>query len=152
MLRNVGISTLVIGGVVTNACVETTARDACDRGFDVVLVDEACAAFSPEAHVATMLALQGPFATVRNADDVIALLDPQTLSLLKTAHRLSRTARTSARGFNIPPPAAHPTVRRDQVRPGPILGLRVYATSRHALARDAPEGPSRPYRRYAHAR
>jgi nicotinamidase-related amidase len=77
MLRNMGISTLVIGGVVTNVCVETTARDACDRGFDVVLVDDACAAFSPEAHDATMLALQGPFATVCNADDVIALLDPQ---------------------------------------------------------------------------
>ena len=73
-LRNLGITTLVIGGVVTNVCVETTARDAADLGYQVILVDDACATYSPEIHEATLLSFQGPFGRVRLADDVLALL------------------------------------------------------------------------------
>jgi len=73
-LRSLGITTLVVGGVVTNVCVETTARDAADRGYDVVLLDDGCAAFSPEIHEATLLSFQGPFGRVRTADEVLALL------------------------------------------------------------------------------
>lgn len=74
-LRNLGITTLVIGGVVTNVCVETTARDAADHGYDVVLVDDACAAFSPEIHQATLVSFQGPFGRVRLAAEVITLVE-----------------------------------------------------------------------------
>ena len=41
VLREHGIDTLVICGISTNCCVETTARDAADRGYGVVIVDEA---------------------------------------------------------------------------------------------------------------
>src|SRR5690606_34693650 len=61
ILRFMGIDTLVIGGVVTNVCVETTARDAADMGYQTILVDDACAAFSSETHEATLLSFQGPF-------------------------------------------------------------------------------------------
>jgi nicotinamidase-related amidase len=71
-LRSLGITSLIVGGVVTNVCVETTARDAADRGYDVVLLDDGCAAFSPEAHEATLLAFQGPFGRVRTTDEVLA--------------------------------------------------------------------------------
>jgi biuret amidohydrolase len=64
----------VIGGVVTNVCVETTARDAADRGYNVVLLDDGCAAFSPEIHESTLLSFQGPFGRVRTSDEVLALL------------------------------------------------------------------------------
>ncbi|HTY79064.1 MAG TPA: cysteine hydrolase [Candidatus Bathyarchaeia archaeon] len=73
-LRSLGVSSLVVGGVVTNVCVETTARDAADRGYEVVLLDDGCAAFSPEIHEATMLSFQGPFGRVRSTDEVLALL------------------------------------------------------------------------------
>ena len=73
-LRSLGVSSLVVGGVVTNVCVETTARDAADRGYEVVLLDDGCAAYSPEIHDATMLSFQGPFGRVRNTDEVLALL------------------------------------------------------------------------------
>ena len=73
-LRSLGISALVVGGVVTNVCVETTARDAADRGYDVVLLDDGCAAFSPEIHDSTLLSFQGPFGRVRTSDEVLALL------------------------------------------------------------------------------
>jgi nicotinamidase-related amidase len=74
-LRNMGITTLVIGGVVTNVCVETTARDASDLGYGVILVDDACAAQSPEIHEASLLSFQGPFGRVRSTDDVVALVE-----------------------------------------------------------------------------
>jgi len=73
-LRSLGITSLVVGGVVTNVCVETTARDAADRGYEVVLLDDGCAAFSPEAHEATLLSFQGPFGRVRTTDEVLAAL------------------------------------------------------------------------------
>jgi nicotinamidase-related amidase len=73
-LRSLGITSLIVGGVVTNVCVETTARDAADRGYDVVLLDDGCAAFSPEIHEATLLSFQGAFGRVRTADEVLALL------------------------------------------------------------------------------
>jgi nicotinamidase-related amidase len=77
-LRNMGIHTLVIGGVVTNVCVETTARDAADHGYNVIVVDDACAAFSPEVHQAALVSFQGPFGRVRSADEVIALIEQGT--------------------------------------------------------------------------
>ena len=79
-LRNLGIETLVIGGVVTNVCVETTARDAADKGYQVILVDDASGAHSPEQQEATMLSLQGSYGYVGMTDDVLALLE-QALSV-----------------------------------------------------------------------
>jgi nicotinamidase-related amidase len=73
-LRSLGITALVVGGVVTNVCVETTARDAADRGYDIVLLDDGCAAFSPEIHEATLLSFQGSFGRVRTVDEVLTLL------------------------------------------------------------------------------
>ena len=40
-LRTLGVDTLICTGLVTNACVEMTARDAADRGYRVVIVDDA---------------------------------------------------------------------------------------------------------------
>jgi nicotinamidase-related amidase len=49
-LRNMGVENLVLGGVLTSGAVDTTARTAADRGYNVIVVDEACAALSPEDH------------------------------------------------------------------------------------------------------
>lgn len=50
VLRNLGVRTLVVAGVVTTGCVLTTVTDAADSGFHVVLVEDACAALVPEMH------------------------------------------------------------------------------------------------------
>lgn len=55
LLRNMRITGLVVTGVGTNACVDTTARDAADRGYDVYLVEDACAAIDPLLHETTLL-------------------------------------------------------------------------------------------------
>ena len=79
-LRSLGITSLVIGGVQTNVCVETTARDAADRGYEVVLLDDGCAASSPEIHEATMLSFGSYFGCVRKTDEVLALLNGREVS------------------------------------------------------------------------
>jgi nicotinamidase-related amidase len=74
LLRNLRIETLVLGGVVTNRCVETTARDATDRGYQVIVLGDATATYSPEAQEATLLSLEGAYGYVRTTDEVVALL------------------------------------------------------------------------------
>jgi nicotinamidase-related amidase len=50
ILRNMGIENLIIMGFYTDQCVETAARDAADIGYDVVLVEDACATYTQRAH------------------------------------------------------------------------------------------------------
>ena len=50
VLWNLGVRHLVFTGLVTDGCVELSARDASDRGFAVTLVEDACCASTPEAH------------------------------------------------------------------------------------------------------
>jgi nicotinamidase-related amidase len=73
-LRNLGIETLVLGGVVTNRCVETTMRDATDRGYRVILADDGSATFSQEMQDAAILSLQGAYGFVRQTDKILSLL------------------------------------------------------------------------------
>jgi nicotinamidase-related amidase len=75
LLRNLRIETLVLGGIITNRCVETTAREATDRGYRVILLEDASATYSPELQEATMLSLQGSYGYVRMTDEVLALLE-----------------------------------------------------------------------------
>jgi ureidoacrylate peracid hydrolase len=50
---------LVIAGLVTDQCVESAVRDACDLGYLVTLVTDACATYSQERHDNTLRAIKG---------------------------------------------------------------------------------------------
>ncbi|KAA9149773.1 cysteine hydrolase [Amycolatopsis acidicola] len=50
LLRGMGATELVVCGVVTNFCVETTVRSAVMRDFEVTLLEDACAAQTPRLH------------------------------------------------------------------------------------------------------
>ena len=71
LLRLLGIEYLVFAGLATQACVETTARDAADRGFNCVLVDDACITFTQAAHDATLLNFAATFGRVDVAEAVV---------------------------------------------------------------------------------
>ncbi len=61
MLRNRGIDTLFVAGVTTEVCVNTTVREANDRGFRCVVLSDCCASYFPEFHDAglAMIKAQG---------------------------------------------------------------------------------------------
>jgi nicotinamidase-related amidase len=79
-LRAMRVETLVITGISTNCCVETTARDAADRGFACVIVDEGTADYDAEGHDASLRQFHFNFGRVmRTADDVIAALEAEAV-------------------------------------------------------------------------
>ena len=70
-LRNLKIDNLIITGVLTNQCVDTAVRDAADRGYDVVLVTDACAAFHESLHQASLEILEGIYCCVESTKKVV---------------------------------------------------------------------------------
>jgi nicotinamidase-related amidase len=50
MLRNRGIDTLFVCGVTTEVCVNTTVREANDRGYRCIVLSDCCASYFPEFH------------------------------------------------------------------------------------------------------
>jgi ureidoacrylate peracid hydrolase len=59
LLRNLGVKQLVIAGLLTDQCVESAVRDACDLGYLVTLVPDACATMSEERHQNSLRAIKG---------------------------------------------------------------------------------------------
>jgi ureidoacrylate peracid hydrolase len=50
LLRGLGVETILLAGVITNMCVEATARDAFHRDFRVVVLRDCVSGFSRELH------------------------------------------------------------------------------------------------------
>ena len=61
ILQNRGIQQLVVTGVTTEVCVNTTVREANDRGYDCLVVSDCCGSYFPEFHEMglRMIAAQG---------------------------------------------------------------------------------------------
>ena len=75
LLRNMGVETLVLAGMATDMCVETTARDAADRGFNVIVAEDATATFFEHHHRAALSGFARVFGQVWESSDVLAALD-----------------------------------------------------------------------------
>ena len=73
-LRRAGIGRVAIVGFYTNMCVETTAREAADRGYQVTMVEDSCATTRKELHEGTMQNFQRLFGRVRSTDEVMSEL------------------------------------------------------------------------------
>jgi len=71
VLRNMGIDTLIMTGVVTNNCVESSTRGAGDLGYRVLLVGDACAAWTQEGHDYSLRHLHRNFAIVKMTDEIL---------------------------------------------------------------------------------
>jgi len=71
VLRNLEVRALYLTGVYTNECVETTARDACDLGYFVTVVDDACATVTPKLHEASLATLRDRYAKISTCAEVL---------------------------------------------------------------------------------
>lgn len=84
LLKKLGAKTLVITGMQTHMCVEAAARHGADLGYDIVLVDDACATRdlkfgetvvpAKAVHAAVLAAMNGTYAKVVAAADVVQAL------------------------------------------------------------------------------
>ena len=70
-LRAAGIDTVLITGVATNICCESSARDAMMRGFRTIMVHDALAAFDDDQHNAALSTFYMLFGDVQSIDEVI---------------------------------------------------------------------------------
>ena len=70
-----GIDTVIVTGTLTNVCSLTTALDAMMLNYKVVMVSDANAALSDDAHNAALATVCELFGDVRTTDEVVALLE-----------------------------------------------------------------------------
>jgi nicotinamidase-related amidase len=73
-LRRRGIETIVLGGIATSIGVESTARDAFEHNYGLVVVDDAMADMTAEAHAFTCKHIFPRIARVRSTRQVLAAL------------------------------------------------------------------------------
>src|SRR5260221_5442422 len=73
-LRRRGIRTIVIAGIATNFGVESTARDAWERSYELVFVEDAMASFTEESHHFAITTIFPRLGRVRSTAEVIESL------------------------------------------------------------------------------
>ena len=81
ILQNRGVTQLVVTGVTTEVCVNTTVREANDRGYDCLVAADCCASYFPDFHDAGLRMIRaqgGIFGWTADSAEIIAAL-PQTL-------------------------------------------------------------------------
>lgn len=93
LLRNKGVKNLVLTGVTTEVCVTTIMREANDRGFDCVVVDDATATSDASLHLSMLDSIKvegGIFGTVGKTEDLVhAVENFNALTVKKLAPQMT---------------------------------------------------------------
>jgi nicotinamidase-related amidase len=85
ILRKYGIENLLVCGVTTEVCVNTTVREANDRGYRCVVLADGCASYFPEFHemgLRMIKAQGGIFGWVSDSAAVLQAMAPETSNTL----------------------------------------------------------------------
>ena len=84
-LKQRGIETLLVCGVTTEVCVNTTVREANDRGYRCVVLADCCASYFPEFHemgLRMIKAQGGIFGWVSSSSEVLAALNSEPSKMI----------------------------------------------------------------------
>ncbi|WP_433977330.1 hydrolase [Erwinia sp. E_sp_B01_9] len=73
-LRRRGIDTIVLGGISTNIGVESTARNAWELGFNLVVAEDICSAGGTEEHNGSFKHIFPRLGRVRNSSEILSAL------------------------------------------------------------------------------
>ena len=79
ILHNRGIRSLVVCGVTTEVCVNTTVREANDRGYDCLVLEDCVGSYFPEFQAAALEMIKaqgGIFGWVATRQRFLAALEP----------------------------------------------------------------------------
>lgn len=83
ILRGLAVDTLIVCGVTTEICVESTIRDAYFRDYKIVVPEDAVAAMDVARHQGTLLTIQYGFGTVTST---AAIIDSLRIPLAAESH------------------------------------------------------------------
>ena len=72
ILRSRKIRSLIMTGVATNVCVESTARDGCAYDYHIILLDDCCGTGSVAEHQSTLVNMRNYFGVVATSHDVVS--------------------------------------------------------------------------------
>jgi len=103
-LRANGIESVVMTGVVTSGCVESSARDAFFRNYHVVIAADACASYARELHDASLRKLGMTMARITDSAAIVAAwtASPEGIPDGDRPWHLAAKAARAARGTNAP--------------------------------------------------
>jgi nicotinamidase-related amidase len=108
LLRNMGITTLVMTGTSTGGCVESAVRDAVDLGYDVVVVSDSCADATPESHQRALGRMAGGLTRIMTTEEVEALVGSVLVGSRHARSGLERVKPYLPEPSGEPPPDANP--------------------------------------------
>ena len=77
VLRNLGVRSLILAGILTDQCIDSSARDACDLGYLVTIATDACATLSRERHEWALRNNRG-YARQRTTAELVAEIERLT--------------------------------------------------------------------------
>lgn len=75
VLHTYGVKTLLFAGISTNMCVEHTLRDAADRGFHCLLIEDACGADSQAMHEAAVNVVPRLYGAIMSTDEALERIE-----------------------------------------------------------------------------
>jgi ureidoacrylate peracid hydrolase len=73
ILGNLGVDFLIISGLLTDQCISSAVRDACDLGYLVTLVTDACATHTQQRHETSLDHIKG-YCRQRTTEEFLAEL------------------------------------------------------------------------------
>lgn len=75
LMKNIGIETIIVCGIVTDQCVASTVRDLADNDFQVICVEDGCAAPDMALHDAELKIMNIIYCNVLSADETIEVIE-----------------------------------------------------------------------------
>ncbi|MCP4695061.1 MAG: cysteine hydrolase [Desulfobacterales bacterium] len=74
ILGNLGVEFLIVAGLITDQCISSTVRDACDLGYLVTLLTDACTTYTPDRHDNSLAHIKG-YCRQRTTGEFLAELE-----------------------------------------------------------------------------
>lgn len=74
ILHNIGITQVVCAGIFTDQCISSTVRSLADESFDVIVIEDGCAAASPELHLKELEIINMIYCAVMSAEELLGYL------------------------------------------------------------------------------
>ena len=94
ILRNIGVDTIIVAGTSTAGCVESTASDAVDLGYTVIVPSDACACSTRRSHAQALARMAAASVLIASTDEIRS-----RLAGLRPADRSARSGVAMAKRY-----------------------------------------------------